>query len=171
MSESTPSKEKRTDAPGDEFGSPARHSLDGDPILSQKTQPESGFKECTVLLALTHEDSDSAVLISALKLAGCTVLTTTDARTTLSEFRKKHPDVVVLDYENATGHSIQFAAQLLAMRSATKIIMILGTEEASREAENIGIELFLKKPLSIRKTVDAILAVAKLGSPHNFIRK
>jgi len=124
-------------------------------------------KQHTVLLAMNGADSD--FLSPALKVAGCVVLVAGDVRSSISEVTRKHPDVVVLDYSIAD--SIQAARQILAMRSATKIIMILGNEGVSKEIENMGIELFLKKPLSIQRCVDAIITVARLCPPHNMVRK
>jgi DNA-binding response OmpR family regulator len=169
MIDNTPSDEKNTIPPMDKFVYFSRPKKEKGPILSDRGQSDNAIKQIIVLLALNQTDSESLAL--ALKLAGCAVIVTGDVRSTISEFSNRHPDIVVLDYGSASGDSIQVAKQILSIRSATKIIMILGNEGASKEAEGTGVELFLKRPLSIKRTVDSIIAVSKLSPPRSIMQK
>ena len=169
MIDNTPSDEKNSIPSIDKFVYFSRPKQEKGPILSDSGQSGNVTKQITVLLALNLIDSDSLAL--ALKLAGCAVIVTGDVRSTVSEFSNRHPDVVVLDYGSASGDSIQVAKQILSVRSATKIIMILGNEGVTREAEGIGIELFEKKPLSIQRTVDTIIVCVKAQSSAQYHAK
>lgn len=80
----------------------------------------------------------------------------------MSRFIESRPEVIILDYRMPGGNGLEAAAQILAMKPSAKIIMLTADGTVLEEAERIGIELFLEKPISLKRLLESVRTVVKL---------
>lgn len=146
------------------------------PLLSRKykSRQSDSVKGYTVLLAIDDGETGFEPLAEALRHEGCLVLMVRRGNEgeLFAEFTKNRPDIVVLDQGGTCGAGIDIAAEILSMRSETRIVMLSESGElVPEEAEKIGIELFLRKPLSAERFARSILSLTKLARSYNITQR
>jgi two-component system, chemotaxis family, chemotaxis protein CheY len=97
-----------------------------------------------------------------LSQAGFGVSTATDGKEAVTRFLETRPEVVVLDCRMVGGDGLEAAAEILAMKPSSKIIMLTADGSVLEEAERIGVELFLEKPVSLKRLLDAVLTLCEI---------
>jgi len=134
--------------------------------ISLKHQPsnngsEGGQRLIQVLVA--DDDRDLLEIYSrALRDSGFDVLLATSGNDAVSRFIESRPEVIILDYRMPQGNGIEAAGQILAMKPSAKIIMLTADGTVLEEAERIGIELFLEKPISLKRLLESVYTLVKL---------
>lgn len=118
-------------------------------------------KPIQVLVA--DDDLDLLEIYSrALKEGGFDVLLASSGNDAVSRFIESRPEVIVLDYRMPGGNGLEAAVQILAMKPSSKIIMLTADGAVLDEAERIGIELFLEKPISLKRLLESVYTLVKL---------
>ena len=102
------------------------------------------------------------VYLDCLSSAGFKVCSAKDGREAVTRFIEIRPEVVILDYRMPNGDGIEAAGEILAMKPSTKIIMLTADETVLDEAERIGIEVFLQKPVSLKKLLASVLTLSEI---------
>jgi CheY-like chemotaxis protein len=134
--------------------------------VSLKQQPpkndsEGGQRLIQVLVA--DDDRDVLEIISrALRDNGFDVLPATTGNDAVARFIESRPEVIILDYRMPQGNGLEAAGQILAMKPSAKIIMLTADGTVLEEAERIGIELFLEKPISLKRLLESVYTLVKL---------
>jgi DNA-binding NtrC family response regulator len=135
-------------------------------LSSLKSEPSKGPlgenpKGVQVLVA--DDDEDLLEIYSrALKDNGFEVLLASTGNDAVSRFIETRPEVIILDYRMPMGNGLEAAAQILAMKPSAKIIMLTADGTVLEEAERIGIELFLEKPISLKRLLESVYTLIKL---------
>jgi CheY-like chemotaxis protein len=126
-----------------------------------KKSEDGPQKRIQVLVA--DDDQDLLEIYSrALKDNGFDVLLATTGNEAVSRFIESRPAVIILDYRMPQGNGLEAASQILAMKPSAKIIMLTADGTVLEEAERIGIELFLEKPISLKRLLESVYTVEKL---------
>ncbi len=94
--------------------------------------------------------------------SGFEVLTAGTGNEAVSQFIESRPEVTILDYRMPRGDGLKAAEEILAMKPSAKIIMLTADGTVLGEAERIGIELFLLKPISLRDLLVSVYTVVNL---------
>ncbi|MHB1908686.1 MAG: response regulator [Nitrososphaerales archaeon] len=82
----------------------------------------------------------------------------------VSRFIESRPEVIILDYRMPRGNGLEAAGEILAMKPSAKIIMLTADGTVLEEAERIGIELFLEKPISLKLLLQSVYTLVNLKS-------
>jgi CheY-like chemotaxis protein len=128
--------------------------------LSKRDGPE---KPRAVKVLVADDDEDLLEICSrALRDNGFEVLLATTGNDAVSRFIESRPEVIILDYRMPQGNGLEAAAQILAMKPSAKIIMLTADGTVLEEAERIGIELFLEKPISLKRLLESVYTLANL---------
>jgi CheY-like chemotaxis protein len=106
-----------------------------------------------------------------LKNQGFDVITAQDGSEALAKFIESRPEVTVLDYRMPRSDGLQAASEILSMKSSAKIIMLTADGAVLEEAEKLGIELFLQKPVRLGELLDSVNTLIRLKSSTAIISR
>jgi DNA-binding NtrC family response regulator len=116
-----------------------------------------------IQILVADDDRDLLEIYSrALRDNGFDVLLATTGNDAVSRFIESRPEVIILDYRMPQGNGLEAAGQILAMKPSAKIIMLTADGTVLEEAEHIGIELFLEKPISLKRLLESVYTLVKL---------
>jgi two-component system response regulator (stage 0 sporulation protein F) len=113
----------------------------------------------------------SAIYTLILRRANITVITANDGWEAVSKFIDERPEVVILDNKMPKYTGIEAATKILAIRPSTKIIMLTSDSKALQDAESVGIDLFLPKPISMKKLLESVIALSLLHTSYHFVSR
>lgn len=108
------------------------------------------------------DDGLRAMYCQVLKSSGVAVIGAKDGSDAVSKFIDERPDIVILDNEMPKYSGLEAGSEILAMKPSTKLIMLTGDGNALQEAEAIGFDMFLAKPISVKKLIASVTALGKL---------
>jgi CheY-like chemotaxis protein len=134
--------------------------------FTSKSEPSRriGGENPRVIQVLVADDDEDLLEIYSRSLRdnGFEVLLATTGNDAVSRFIEARPEVIILDYRMPQGNGLEAAAQILAMKPSAKIIMLTADGTVLEEAERIGIELFLEKPISLKRLLESVYTLVKL---------
>jgi DNA-binding NtrC family response regulator len=134
--------------------------------VSMKQQPpknERDGEQRLIQVLVADDDRDLLEIYTrALRDNGFEVLLATTGNDAVSRFIESRPEVIILDYRMPQGNGLEAAGQILAMKPSAKIIMLTADGTVLEEAERIGIELFLEKPISLKRLLESVYTLVKL---------
>lgn len=118
----------------------------------------------TVLIA--DDDKQLVNLYAHLfRREGYEVSCAKDGFEAIEKFRASSPHLVILDYEMPLIDGLTVAREILLENAfsnhKSEVFMISGNDKIRKEAEQIGVRLFLQKPISVRKILDEIILPAE----------
>ncbi len=126
-------------------------------------KPVSGDGPKAIQVLVADDDRELLSLYSrVLRENGFEVLLSTTGNEAVSRFIESRPEVIILDYRMPQGNGLEAASQILAMKPSAKIIMLTADGTVLEEAERIGIELFLEKPISMKRLLESVYTLVKL---------
>jgi DNA-binding NtrC family response regulator len=130
---------------------------------SESSKRADGENPRAIKVLVAEDDEDLLEIYSrALRDNGFEVLLATTGNDAVSRFIEARPEVIILDYRMPQGNGLEAAAQILAMKPSAKIIMLTADGTVLEEAERIGIEIFLEKPISLKRLLESVYTVVKL---------
>ncbi|MDH2901083.1 MAG: response regulator [archaeon] len=130
---------------------------------SEPSKRADGENPKSIQVLVADDDEDLLEIYSrALRDNGFEVLLATTGNDAVSRFIEARPEVIILDYRMPQGNGLEAAAQILAMKPSAKIIMLTADGTVLEEAERIGIEIFLEKPISLKRLLESVYTVVKL---------
>lgn len=130
---------------------------------SESSKRTDGENLRAIKVLVADDDEDLLEIYSrALRDNGFEVLLATTGNDAVSRFIEARPEVIILDYRMPQGNGLEAAAQILAMKPSAKIIMLTADGTVLEEAERIGIEIFLEKPISLKRLLESVYTVVKL---------
>jgi DNA-binding response OmpR family regulator len=101
-----------------------------------------------------------ALCCQVLNKSGFVVHSAVDGNDAVSKFIRERPEIVMLDNE-MPGHSgLEAATDILQMRPSTKVIILTADSKVLPEAEALGVDIFLAKPVSVKKLIESVTALA-----------
>ncbi len=129
----------------------------------QPSKNESDSEQSVIQVLVADDDRDLLQIYSrALRDNGFDVLLAATGNDAVSRFIESRPEVIILDYRMPQGNGLEAAGQILAMKPSAKIIMLTADGTVLEEAERIGIELFLEKPISLNRLLGSVYTLVKL---------
>lgn len=94
------------------------------------------------------------------------IITAKDGNEAMGKFVEHSPEIVILDCELPNAGGLEVLRKILTIRPQTKIVMLTGNCQDIQEAEQIGLEIFLLKPVSPTTLVKSTVALSDLkGRP------
>ena len=90
------------------------------------------------------------------------VLTSKTRLDTLGETIQFRPDIIILDASLQKSTGLEVASEVLSMRPSSKVIFITRDSSISKDAELLGIEVFLKWADSFRLILGCVYALSSL---------
>ena len=130
---------------------------------SEPSKRADGENPRAIQVLVADDDEDLLEIYSrALRDNGFEVLLATTGNDAVSRFIEARPEVIILDYRMPQGNGLEAAAQILAMKPSAKIIMLTADGTVLEEAERIGIEIFLEKPISLKRLLESVYTLVKL---------
>lgn len=130
--------------------------------LSSKNESEGGQQRLIQVLVADDDRDLLKIYCRALLDNGFDVMLATTGNDAVSRFIESRPEVIILDYRMPQGNGLEAAGQILAMKPSAKIIMLTADGTVLEEAERIGIELFLEKPISLKRLLESVYTLVKL---------
>jgi DNA-binding NtrC family response regulator len=128
------------------------------------------LKRVKVLVA--DDEKDLLEIYSrALGEYGFEVSIATCGNEAVTKFIEVKPEVIILDYRMAKGNGLEAAAEILSMKPSAKIIMLTADGTVLEEAERIGVELFLEKPISLQALTNAVMTLLSLKATSAIISR
>ncbi len=118
-------------------------------------------KQAKVLIA-SNDLLTLQIYQSILDSQGFKVLTCRGRLDTLGESIRFRPDVTVLDSCLLKSKGLEVASELLSMRPSSKVVFIMRDEPVSKDAETLGIEIFLKWSDSLHLILGSVRALSNL---------
>ncbi|HZW55949.1 MAG TPA: response regulator [Nitrososphaerales archaeon] len=109
----------------------------------------------TVLVADDQADI-RRIYAEVLTSKGFAVVSARDGIEAISKFKEQRPDIVVLDNNMPGCTGLEAASEILAIHSSAKVIMVSADEQAHQEANRLGVDLFLTKPVSVKKFIESV---------------
>jgi CheY-like chemotaxis protein len=103
--------------------------------------------------------------------SGFSVFTAEDGSEAVARFIEARPEVSILDYRMPRSDGLEAAQEILSMKSSAKIIMLTADGTVLEEAERIGIELFLEKPVKLSQLLDSVNTLIGLKSSTAIISR
>jgi DNA-binding NtrC family response regulator len=132
-------------------------------LRQQISKGEKRENPRVIKVLVADDDEDLLEIYSkALKDNGFEVILASTGNDAVSRFIESRPEVIILDYRMPQGNGIEAAGQILAMKPSAKIIMLTADGTVLEEAERIGIELFLEKPISLKRLLESVYTLVKL---------
>jgi CheY-like chemotaxis protein len=118
------------------------------------------------ILVVDNERHISHLLRFALAKVACTLVAAYDGEEALAAAAAQSFDLAIVDYDmpGMTGIETVHALRIIPACSMMRIVMLTGRGERSirKQAESLGISLFLNKPFSpteLRKQVTSLLGL------------
>lgn len=135
------------------------------PIFPRRLARDRSSNIETVLILERFPDL-SQCYKSALEQADFGVEIALDENEAQNKFAKRKFNIVVVDY-GKPNFSFEILTSLFTSKSDARIIILYESSDASsiKEAEQFGIDLFLKKPVSAPRLVAAVSAAKNLKPP------
>jgi DNA-binding response OmpR family regulator len=115
----------------------------------------------TKVLLAEHELDLLGLYASDLERNGFAVVTARDGKEAVARFLEESPpEIAIVDYDlpKISGHDV--VLKILTLRPQAKIIMLTKRGSDVEEAERIGLEIFLLKPVSAQTMVKSVRALA-----------
>ena len=98
-------------------------------------------------------------------------MTASDGRDAVNKFIETRPEVVILACRMDGGDGLEAAGEILAMKPSYKIIMLTVKGYDIGDAERIGIELFIQKPVSTKKLLAAVNALSGIKPTSRIVSR
>ena len=119
---------------------------------------------------LVIDDDELALRLFETVIAGlgCDVLSTADGPQGLELFRKKKPDLVVLDLALPTMNGLEVLRELRKLDDHVKIMVVTGygSDESAEVAARYGVREFIIKPIDRADFSDRINAAFRKTVEH-----
>lgn len=132
--------------------------------------PDRPTKRMRILVA--DDEPDLVDIYSrALTENGFEVFLASTGNEAVTKFIESKPEIIILDYRMPRGNGLEAAAEILAMKPSAKIIMLTADGAVLEEAEQIGIELFLEKPVSLRALTTSVRTLLSLKATSAIINR
>lgn len=109
---------------------------------------------------------------NVLSKARFRVITASNTTEVVAKFIESRPDLVLFDCgatTNNEGSDLNAASEMLEINPACKIIMLNASGDTLVEAEKIGVELFLRKPVSRKDLLAAAFALSTIRPPLQLV--
>ena len=125
------------------------------------------FRSSSLRTVLIADDDKQLVDLYAhlFRREGYEVLCAKDGYEAIEKFKTSSPHLVILDYEMPLADGLTVAREILLENASSnqksEVFMISGNDKIRKEAEQIGVHLFLQKPVSLRKILDEIILPAE----------
>jgi CheY-like chemotaxis protein len=123
------------------------------------------------VLVADDDDHLRTMYSKVLKGSGFETISARDGRDAVSKFIEERPDIVMLDYAMPKYNGLEAASEIRAMRPSTKVIMLTAYSEVLREAEALGVDMFLVKPISAKKLIESVITLANLHPSRQIVTK
>jgi DNA-binding response OmpR family regulator len=101
-----------------------------------------------------------ALYCQVLNKSGFVVQSAVDGNDAVSKFIHERPEIVMLDNGMPGRSGLEAARDILQMRPSTQVIMLTGDSKVLPEAEALGVDIFLAKPISVKKLIESVTALA-----------
>lgn len=118
----------------------------------------------TKVLLAEHDPELLCVYASELERNKFGIVTSIDANEAVGKFVEHAPEIAILDYDLPNGGGLDVLRKILTIRPQTKIVMLTSKGQDIEEAEQIGLELFLLKPVSPQLLVRSTVALSDTKS-------
>jgi CheY-like chemotaxis protein len=126
------------------------------------------FPPCDILVA-DDEEAVSGLLALMLESAGCRVATVADGRRALVYLEEHHPRMMFVDLmmPGFDGLEVLRRVRQDPRLEDLPVVLISGMDVAavSREAEQLGVRCFLRKPFDLR-TIERLAGEAMAEAPQ-----
>jgi DNA-binding response OmpR family regulator len=147
----------------------------GGPVMkftAGKPETEHDESERRVKILVADDEQDLLDIYSrALKENGFEVYSATCGNEAVAKFIEIRPDLVILDYRMPRGNGLEAASEIIAMKPSAKIIMLTADGTVLEEAERIGVELFLVKPISLQTLTVSVRTLLSLKATSAIINR
>ncbi len=120
-------------------------------------------KERTIKVVIA--EADSRLLeshVQTLRARGFEVFPMPNGASAVSKFIEIAPDVAVFDLRSETKEGLGAAAEILRLRPASRIILLVDDLACASEAEKIEVDLILRTGLTGDKLAHAVKVLANL---------
>ncbi len=116
------------------------------------------------MLLAEHDPELLGLYGSELERNNFGTITAKNGKEAIGKFIENSPEIVILDQEMSNPGGLDVLRRILAIRPQTKIIMLTMKSAVLDEAERLGLELFLLKPVSPQLIVASVLALSDVKS-------
>jgi DNA-binding response OmpR family regulator len=114
---------------------------------------------------LAEDDPETLSLYaSELERNNFGIITARNGKEAIAKFIEHSPQIVILDHELSNPNALDVLRKILAVRPQTKAMMLTFKCAVLDEAERLGLELFLLKPVSPQLIVRSALALSDVKS-------
>lgn len=141
------------------------------PIFLRRSGKDHSANTESVLILEESPDLSQSYR-SALEQADFSVEIAVDQSELQNKIAKRKFDVVVVDFTKLS-FNFEILRSLFTLKSDARIIILYEGSDASliKEAEQLGIDLFLKRPVSAPRLVAAAIAARNLRPPCLIVSK
>jgi two-component system response regulator AtoC len=137
-----------------------------------KSEPKINASTNRIRVLVADDEKDLLEIYTrVLTESGFEVFVASTGNEAVTRFIESWPEVIVLDYRMPRGNGLEAAAEILAMKPSAKIIMLTADGTVLEEAEKIGVELFLEKPISLQTLTKSVGTVLSLKSTSAIINR
>jgi DNA-binding NtrC family response regulator len=132
-------------------------------IPDSKEEPKRDESRKKIRLLVADDEHELlGIYYRALTDSGFEVLLASSGKEAVTRFIESWPEVIILDYRMPKGNGLEAAAEILSMKPSAKIIMLTADGAVLEEAEKIGVELFLEKPISLLTLTNSVRTLLSL---------
>ncbi len=123
------------------------------------------------ILVADDEKDLLEIYYRALSDSGFEVSLASTGNEAVTKFIESKPELIILDYRMPRGNGLEAASEILAMKPSAKIIMLTADGTVLEEAERIGVELFLEKPISLQVLARSVRTLLSLKATSAIIHR
>jgi DNA-binding response OmpR family regulator len=125
-----------------------------------------------IRILVADDEKDLLEIYSrALSDNGFQVFVASTGNDAVTKFIESKPELIILDYRMPRGNGLEAASEILAMKPSAKIIMLTADGTVLEEAERIGVELFLEKPISLQVLTSSVRTLLSLKPTSAIINR
>jgi DNA-binding response OmpR family regulator len=141
------------------------------PLVRLPAQGSSRPSKRIRILVADDEKDLLEIYTRALTENGFEVFVAETGNEAVARFIESWPEIIILDYRMPRGNGLEAAAEILAMKPSAKIIMLTADGTVLEEAERIGVELFLEKPISLQTLTTSVRTLLSLKATSAIINR
>lgn len=125
----------------------------------------------TRILIVADQRDFRATISASLQKRGFLVSEAADSRKAISTFTREAPEIALLDYDALGKKCLEVATQMLTIRSSTRLIVLAAPIDDLADMERIGVDILLRKPLTLKRLVESSTALSKMKPPLNIVAR
>ncbi len=138
--------------------------LGSDQSSNEERAPTLGARRPTRVLVAGGDVQLVATYSEILIRHGFNVMTARDGKRAIGMLLEFQPEITVLDHDLPKHGGVEVAMDMLRRRPNSKVILMM-RGDLPDGIENVGLEIILSRPRSLRRLGECVLAVSTLRYP------